>query len=419
MEEEKRNIPEVRFREFAGVNADAWELRKLGEVVEMFNGDRGVNYPKNSDLISQGVPFINAGDLQNGQVNLESCKKISKEKFNQLSGAKIRRGDILYCLRGTIGKNAMVEFDGGTVASSLVDIRPKNIDGMYLFIILNSNIEYRQRLLNDEGAAQPNLSVKNLSKFYIPVPRTKEQHKISALFKSCNELITLHQRELDNLKALKKTLLSKMFPKNYEKYPEIRFSGFTDAWELRKITELGKIYIGLVTTMTEHYVNKGTLLIRNSDIKEGKFEFGENPIFLDESFSKKNKSRMHQIGDVITVHTGDIGTSAVITEREANSIGFATIVTRPKKEVISSQYLCTFLNTEQHKKWALSVSTGDGRNNYNLKDYYRLKVPTPSIEEQQCISEFVGNLDTLITLHQRELDNLKILKKTLLSKMFV
>lgn len=154
--------------------------------------------------------------------------------------------------------------------------------------------------------------------------------------------------------------------------------------------------------MTEHYVNKGTLLIRNSDIKEGKFEFGENPIFLDESFSEKNKSRMHQIGDVITVHTGDIGTSAVITEREANSIGFATIVTRPKKEVISSQYLCTFLNTEQHKKWALSVSTGDGRNNYNLKDYYRLRVPTPSIEEQQCISDFVGNLDTLITLHQRK-----------------
>ena len=201
--------------------------------------------------------------------------------------------------------------------------------------------------------------------------------------------------------------------------PQIRFSGFSNDWEQRKITELGKIYIGLVTTMTEHYVNKGTLLIRNSDIKEGKFEFGENPIFLDESFSEKNKSRMHQIGDVITVHTGDIGTSAVITEREANSIGFATIVTRPKKEVISSQYLCTFLNTEQHKKWALSVSTGDGRNNYNLKDYYRLKVPTPSIEEQQCISDFVGNLDTLIALHQRKLDKLINIKKSMLEKMFV
>ncbi|UOF09620.1 restriction endonuclease subunit S (plasmid) [Lactiplantibacillus plantarum subsp. plantarum] len=200
-------FPQLRFAGFA----DAWEQRKLGEVVETFNGDRGVNYPKNGDLISEGVPFINAGDLQNGQVNLESCKKISKEKFNQLSGAKIIRGDILYCLRGTIGKNAVVEFDEGTVASSLVDIRPKNIDGMYLFIILNSNIEYRQRLLNDEGAAQPNLSVRNLSKFYFPVPQTKEQHKISVLFKSCNELITLHQRKLEKLQELKKGYLQKMF----------------------------------------------------------------------------------------------------------------------------------------------------------------------------------------------------------------
>lgn len=202
--------------------------------------------------------------------------------------------------------------------------------------------------------------------------------------------------------------------------PVRRFKEFENApaWEQRKITELGEIYIGLVTTMTKHYVNKGTLLIRNSDIKEGRFEFGGNLIFLDESFSKKNRSRMHQIGDVITVHTGDIGTSAVITEKEANSIGFATIVTRPKKEVISPNYLCIFLNTEQHKKWALSVSTGDGRNNYNLKDYYRLKVPTPSIEEQQCISDFIGNFDTLITLHQRKLDKLKRVKSAYLTEMF-
>ena len=78
------------------------------------------------------------------------------------------------------------------------------------------------------------------------------------------------------------------------------------AWEQRKVTDLGEIYIGLVTTMTEHYTDKGHLLIRNSDIKDGYFEFGENPIYLDEEFSEQNKSRMHQLGDVITVHTGDI-----------------------------------------------------------------------------------------------------------------
>ena len=154
--------------------------------------------------------------------------------------------------------------------------------------------------------------------------------------------------------------------------------------------------------MTKHYTSEGTLLIRNSDIKDGRFEFGDKPIYLEKSFAQENESRMHQVGDVITVHTGDVGTSAVITENEAKSIGFATIVTRPDQQIIDPNYLCTFLNTDKHKKWAVAISTGDGRTNYNLGDYYELVVPVPSIREQQKISSFVHNLNNLITLHQCE-----------------
>ena len=171
------------------------------------------------------------------------------------------------------------------------------------------------------------------------------------------------------------------------------------------MTDLSEIYIGLVTTMTEHYTDKGHLLIRNSDIKDGYFEFGENPIYLDEEFSEQNKSRMHQLGDVITVHTGDIGTSAVIGENEVNSIGFATIITRPNQEVLDSNYFATYLNTHTHKQWAISMATGDGRSNYNLKDYTKLEVPIPQIEEQKKIAAYVGNLNYLITLHHRKLNS--------------
>ena len=179
-------------------------------------------------------------------------------------------------------------------------------------------------------------------------------------------------------------------------------ASYSLSWEQRKVTELGKIYIGLVTTMTAHYTDEGTLLIRNSDIKDGRFEFGEKPIFLEKSFAMANESRMHQIGDVITVHTGDVGTSAVISENEDKSIGFATIVTRPNKTIIDPSYLCTFLNTERHKKWAVAISTGDGRTNYNLGDYFELVVPVPSIKEQKQIAMFIENLNNLITLHQRK-----------------
>ena len=200
--------------------------------------------------------------------------------------------------------------------------------------------------------------------------------------------------------------------------PAIRFNGFSDTWEQRKVTEIGKIYIGLVTTMTKHYTDEGTLLIRNSDIKDGKFEFGDNPIYLEKTFAEKNETRMHQIGDVITVHTGDVGTSAVITENEAKSIGFATIVTRPNPKIIDSNYLCSFLNTDKHKKWAVSISTGDGRTNYNLGDYFELVVPVPSIAEQKKIASYIQKLNRLITLHQRKYEKLVNIKKSMLDKMF-
>ena len=176
----------------------------------------------------------------------------------------------------------------------------------------------------------------------------------------------------------------------------------TKDWEQRKVTELGEIYIGLVTTMTAHYTDKGALLIRNSDIRDGYFEFGDNPIYLDEEFVEQNSSRKHQVGDVITVHTGDIGTSAVITENEAGSIGFATIVTRPDTKKIIPKYLCAYLNTDTHKRFAMRISTGDGRNNYNLKDYYNCVVPFPNLEEQRKISDYIQSINHLITLHQRK-----------------
>ena len=170
--------------------------------------------------------------------------------------------------------------------------------------------------------------------------------------------------------------------------------------------------------MTENYRNEGTLLIRNSDIKENRFEFSDNPIHLDEAFAENNSSRRLIIGDVITIHTGDIGTSAVIGEREDGAIGFATINTRPNQDVLDSNYLSTYFNTEKHKNYAIKVSTGDGRSNYNLKDFNRLSVPLPLLDEQKKIGFFFKQLNDTIALHQRKLDKSKELKSAYLAEMF-
>lgn len=200
--------------------------------------------------------------------------------------------------------------------------------------------------------------------------------------------------------------------------PKLRFPGFTEDWEQRKLIDTAKTFIGLVTTMTENYRDSGTLLIRNSDIKEGQFVFSEKPIHLDEEFAEKNKTRRLQIGDVVTVHTGDIGTSAVIQEKEAGAIGFATINTRTDKRILNPYFLSTYFNTEKHKYYANSVSTGDGRSNYNIKDFNKLVISIPTLDEQEKISVLINNINTIITLHQRKLEHLNLKKKALLQKLF-
>lgn len=200
------------------------------------------------------------------------------------------------------------------------------------------------------------------------------------------------------------------------KTPQIRFDGYTDAWEERKLIDLATTYIGLVTTMTENYTNKGTLLIRNSDIKEGRFDLS-NPIYLEEQFAEENKTRRMRKGDVVTVHTGDIGTSAMINSELDGAIGFATITTRPTKE-LDSNFLAWYFNSNYHKKYAKRMSTGDGRSNYNMKDFNKNVIPTPQIDEQQKIGSFFKQLDETIALHQRECDLLAKMKKSYLQKMF-
>lgn len=171
----------------------------LDTYAYFFNGDRSKNYPSASDIVSEGCAFINAGHLQDGRVNYEACDYITSQKFKSLHGAKIEQGDILYCLRGTLGKNAFIEEKvvDGTVASSLVVIRPHDINNKFLFYILNSYIEEKQRRAADNGTAQPNLSALSVAAFRILAPSKPEQDHIVDVLEAIDNSV---ERERDVLK---------------------------------------------------------------------------------------------------------------------------------------------------------------------------------------------------------------------------
>ena len=409
-----RKKPAIRFKGFT----EDWEQRKLNKISDKVTEKNiGLQYIET---------FTNSAEF--GIISQRDFFDHEIANRSSLGGYYIVRSeDFVYNPRisatapvGPINRNKLGRV--GVMSPLYTVFRTYDVDTTYLEYFFKSRYWHSFMNFNgDSGARSDRFSIKDAIFFEmnIPIPHIEEQMKIGEYLTHIDNLITLHQRKYDKLVNIKKSMLEKMFPREGKNVPDIRFSGFTEDWEQRKVTELGKIYIGLVTTMTAHYTDEGTLLIRNSDIKDGKFEFGEKPIFLEKSFAMANESRMHQIGDVITVHTGDVGTSAVISENEDKSIGFATIVTRPNKTIIDPSYLCTFLNTERHKKWAVAISTGDGRTNYNLGDYFELVVPVPSIKEQKQIAMFIENLNNLITLHQRKLEKLKNIKKSCLEKMFI
>ena len=389
MSKETRRVPKLRFPGFT----EDWEQRKFDEIYERSGRKNDLTYGIDK-IISVANMYFKTDAIVGSEKYLKTYNvfKLGDIAFEGHTNKEYSYGRFV---ENTIG-------DG--IISHIFDVfTPK----------INLDINFWKDLIKYEPIMGPilrrctkasrmmsNLTSKEFLEEKILCPTLEEQKLIGGFIVRLDKNITLHQRKLDHLNMKKKALLQKLFPKNGERYPELRFSGFTDAWEQRKLIDIAKTFIGLVTTMTENYRDSGTLLIRNSDIKEGQFVFSENPIHLDEEFAEKNKTRRLQIGDVVTVHTGDIGTSAVIEEKEAGAIGFATINTRTDKSTLNPYFLATYFNTEKHKCYANSVSTGDGRSNYNIKDFNKLVISIPTLDEQERISVLINDINTIITLHQ-------------------
>ena len=189
-----------------------WTKVKLKNICQFINGDRSSNYPSPNEYVDNGIPFLGADSLCGRYVDVTQSKKITKEKYHSMGGAKIQKGDILYTLRGsTIGKNAIATFDEGTVASSLMVIRPISLIPEYLLYWLNSEEEFQQRQSYINGSTAPNLSAENVGSFVMFLPPALEQREIADyLDTKCAEIeLTMLKKQvlIDQLGNYKKSLI--------------------------------------------------------------------------------------------------------------------------------------------------------------------------------------------------------------------
>lgn len=412
----KKKKPEIRFEGFT----DDWEQRKLllicdfekGRGLSKDNIDNNGKYPciLYGQLFTDYGMFINTVYSKSNIIS-EECKLSEK-------------GDILIPRCDTtpdgLGRASVLALDNVILGFDINILKIKNkqkYDSGFVSVALNHH--EKDLLSKVVGSTVRHLENKELRDVSIEYPNSlEEQKKVGEYFQALDHLITLHQRKYEKLKNLKKSMLKKMFPQKGCKVPGIRFSGFTDDWEQRKLKDVyGSIGNAFVGTATPYYVEHGHFYLESNNIKDGKINHNSE-IFINDEFYEKQKEKWLHTGDIVMVQSGHVGHAAVIPEELDNTAAHALIMFKNPKEKIEPYFLNYEYQTDKAKKKIENITTGNTIKHILASDMQEFEVDVPKCKEQKVIASYFCKLDHLITLHQRELEKLKNIKKTLLEKMF-
>lgn len=405
--------PKIRFKGYC----NDWERRKLSEVVkEVKRTDETSDAPVMMITAENG--FINQSERYSTNNAGQSLKKyilLEKGELAYNHGAsKLRPFGSCFALINK-GK-ARIPFVYHCFSS-------KSENAEFLSLTLNGKpVERQLRRIVSSGARMDgllNISFEEYTAIPISLPQKAEQDRIADYFRSLDCLITLHQRQCENAKKLKKFMLQKMFPKKNQKNPEIRFAGFTNDWERRKLGDIyGSIGNAFVGTATPYYAEHGHFYLESNNVKDGQINHNAE-IFINDEFYEKQKDKWLHTGDMVMVQSGHVGHAAVIPEELDNTAAHALIMFRNPKEEIEPYFLNYEYQTDKAKKQIENITTGNTIKHILASDMQEFVVDIPKYDEQKVIASYFCKLDHLITLHQNKCDELKKLKKFMLQNMFV
>ena len=397
-----------------------WEQRKFGEITELKSASR----VHKDEWTSNGVPFYRSSDVMaaiNGTENEKAF--ISEELYEKLSkvSGKLEEGDILVTGGGSVGNPYIVPDNKPlyTKDADLLWIKNKGKFHPYFLYEFFFSPTFRNYLgsISHVGTIA-HYTITQLSETPICLPSFEEQKEVGEYFQSLDKLITLHHRKCEETKILKKYMLQKMFPQDGQKVPEIRFKGFTEDWEQRKLGDIyGSIGNAFVGTATPYYAEQGHFYLESNNVKDGQINHNSE-IFINDEFYEKQKDKWLHTGDVVMVQSGHVGHAAVIPKELNNTVAHALIMFRNPKEEIEPYFLNYEYQTDKVKKKIENITTGNTIKHILASDMQEFVVDVPKYEEQKVIASYFSHLDHLITLHQRKCEETKSLKKYMLQKMF-
>ena len=408
----KKKVPELRFPGFT----DDWEERKLGELSNIVGG--GTPSTSNPEYWDGDIDWYAPAEIGEQSYVSKSKKTITELGLKKSSARILPVGTVLFTSRAGIGNTAILAKEATTNQGFQSIVPDQNkLDSYFIFSRTNELKRYGE--VTGAGSTFVEVSGKQMSKMSIMVPELSEQQKIGSFFKQLDDTIALHQRKLDLLKEQKKGFLQKMFPKNGAKVPELRFAGFADDWEERKLSDVANHRGG---TAIEKYFDKyGVYKV----ISIG--SYGLNSQYVDQNI----RAISNEITDGRVVNSGEL--TMVLNDKTANGtiIGRTLLVEKDNEYVINqrteiispkenfdSNFAYTILNGPFREK-VKRIVQGGTQIYVNYPAVSNLNLELPKIEEQQKIGSFFKQLDNTIALHQRKLDLLKEQKKGFLQKMFV
>ena len=401
MSKEKWRVPKLRFPGFT----EDWEQRKLSEVTTCFDNLR---VPVTaSDRVPGKIPYYGANGIQDyvsGHTHSGEFVLIAEDGANDLNDYPIQY------VNGAIWVNNHAHVIAGykeKLENKFLSYSLKTVK-MTTFIV---------------GSGRSKLNLKALLEIPISMPNYDEQCVIGKFIETIDINITLHQRKLDNLKLKKKALLQKLFPRNGERYPELRFPGFTDAWEQRKLSELATMNarIGWQNLRTSEFLDSGDyLLITGTDFDNGRIKYNTCHYVEKKRFDQDTKIQL-STGSILITKDGTLGKVALIEELpKPATLNAGVFNVRVKDDaVLSYKYLYHYLKAPFLMKYVTANATGGTIKHLNQSILVDFPIPITEKQEQDRIAKLLDSLESIITLHQRKLEHLQIQKKSLLQKLFV